>query len=314
MTYSVKELRENLATKIIGLKIDPKFKENPGFDAAIELIDRQISQMNMFESAENILVQEAEGEISFTWISNLDGTKYTFSILRKDSKTICSVVTSERNEGYSTELGRELKSKTAKEIEVSLDVFGLNIRENGSIITNTQQDLNKCHNTSWAEQRKYNNKGVMSMREYKGFAPAELSKSIEHARVDEMLLVSRNAYVFGFWNDKYVDRTLLVREKLDCARVVKEDKAQGIKYCAVSMLNDEYGLRDMYLPGGSNPYPRDVIIEPMSSEDIDKLLQKERDPRVASGLKDYAIGRNTYHYNAYEDPHFVYTQVTCLKK
>ena len=61
--YNVKELREKLVEKVTGLGINPKFKENPAYAAAISEIDSLIGQMNMFEAAESVTVQEEQGRI-----------------------------------------------------------------------------------------------------------------------------------------------------------------------------------------------------------------------------------------------------------
>ncbi len=57
-----------------------------------------------------------------------------------------------------------------------------------------------------------------------------------------LLYIPRQAFDFNFWGDKYEARTMLVREKLDMARIIHEDRAKGVKYNATTPLNQEIWL------------------------------------------------------------------------
>lgn len=152
----------------------------------------------------------------------------------------------------------------------------------------------------------YTSNGVMRDREYKSFARGELSVDFDRAEIDSMLFIPRQAFDFGVWHDKYESRTLLVRDKLDTAKIISEDRTKGIKYSAITPLNQEHGLRDMAaLLDGYGPYPQNVVIPPLSQEEIEVMIQRESNPKVAEGLREYAVGRNTYSYNSAEDKHFI---------
>ena len=77
--------------------------------------------------------------------------------------------------------------------------------------------------------------------------------------------------------------SLLVRDKLDTAKIISEDRTKGIKYSAITPLNQEHGLRDMALLGGYDPY---VVIPPLSQEEIEVMIQRESNPKVAEGLRE----------------------------
>ena len=61
----------------------------------------------------------------------------------------------------------------------------------------------------------------------------------------------------------------------------------------------------MRLPGGYDSYPQDIVISPLSSEEIENMIQREKNPKVAEGLKLYAAGRENYYYSSSEDKHFI---------
>ena len=79
--YNVKELREKLVDKILGLGIDTSFKESPAFSSIVAKIDTLIGQMNMFEAAEKVAVIEEANHIEFTWTSPITNTKYSMKIV-----------------------------------------------------------------------------------------------------------------------------------------------------------------------------------------------------------------------------------------
>ena len=297
--YNVKELRERLAEKVAGLGIDPKFKENPAYISVISEIDDLISQMNMSEKAEAITVQEEQGKISFNYVST-NGEKYSMTILCSSPDTFRCIRVEEKKPFIGNN-GQTIRVKNVIEHVATIDKSGfITLITNGSSVDNIDCSAGKCNNSTWAEKKYYTSKGVMRDREYKGFAKGELTEDFDRTNVNSMLLIPRQ----NFRNDNYVNRTLLVRDKLDTARIVSEDKSKGIRYSAVTPLNQEHGLSDLVLPGGYDPYPQDVVISPLSQEEIEAMLKREN-PIVAEGLREFAVDRETYHYSTADDPYFL---------
>lgn len=304
MYYSVKELRGKLIERVIGLGVDKSFLENPAFASAISQIDSLIGQMNMFEAAETVTVKEENGNISFDWTSPV-GDKYSMSISSSSPETFRCVRT-EENKSFIDTNGQNIRQKNVIEEVATIDKFGsITLTTNGSIVDNIDCKIGKCNNYTWSEKKCYTSNGVMRDREYKSFARGELSVDFDRAEIDSMLFIPRQAFDFGVWHDKYESRTLLVRDKLDTAKIISEDRTKGIKYSAIAPLNQEHGLRDMALLGGYGPYPQNVVIPPLSQEEIEVMIQRESNPKVAEGLREYAVGRNTYSYNSAEDKHFI---------
>lgn len=304
MYYSVKELRGKLIERVIGLGVDKSFLENPAFASAISQIDSLIGQMNMFEAAEAVTVKEENGNISFDWTSPV-GDKYSMSISSSSPETFRCVRTEEKKSFIDTN-GQSIKRKNVVEEVATIDKSGsITLTTNSSIVDNIDCRIGKCNNYTWSEKKCYTSNGVMRDREYKSFARGELSVDFDRAEIDSMLFIPRQAFDFGFWHDKYESRTLLVRDKLDTAKIISEDRTKGIKYSAIAPLNQEHGLRDMALLGGYGPYPQNVVIPPLSQEEIEVMIQRESNPKVAEGLREYAVGRNTYSYNSAEDKHFI---------
>ena len=303
--YSIKELRDKLANKILELGIDSKFQENPAFDAAIDEIDNLISQMNMFEAEEKIIVSKTQESISFRWNSPTGG-KYSLNISSATPETFKCIKIEEREPFVGTN-GKTIKSKNVVEKIATIDKSSgfFTLITNGSMIDNANFDVGKCNNSTWAEKKYYTSYGVMITREYKRFPTGELTEDFDKATVDSMLYTSRQAFDSGFWNNNYETRTLLTRDKLDTATIVSEDKKRGIRYIAITPLSQEYGLRDMILLNGYDSYPQDIVISPLSLEKIEEMLKKEKDPKVAEGLRNYAVGRENYYYNSADDKNFV---------
>ena len=305
MYYSVKELRDKLIERVIGLGVDKSFLENPAFASAISQIDNLIGQMNMFEAAEAVTVKEENGNISFDWTSPV-GDKYSMSISSSSPETFRCVRTEEKKSFIDTN-GQSIKRKNVVEEVATIDKSGsITLTTNSSIVDNIDCRIGKCNNYTWSEKKCYTSNGVMRDREYKSFARGELSVDFDRAEIDSMLFIPRQAFDFGVWHDKYESRTLLVRDKLDTAKIISEDRTKGIKYSAITPLNQEHGLRDMAaLLDGYGPYPQNVVIPPLSQEEIEVMIQRESNPKVAEGLRGCAVGRSTYSYNSAEDKHFI---------
>lgn len=304
MYYTVEELRNKLSEHIIGLGIDKSFLENPAFSSAISQIGGLISQMGMSESIRTVTAKEENGKISFDFVSPY-GEKYSMSISSSSPKTFRCVRTKEEKPFIGLN-GQSIREKDVIEEVATIDEYGfITLTTNGSRVNNIDCKIDECNNSTWSEKKYYTSNGVMRDREYKGFTKGKLSETFDRASIDSMLHIPRQAFDSGFWNDKYESRTLLVRDKLDTARILSEDKKRGIRYSAITPLNQEHGLRDMILLGGYDLYPQNVVIPPLSQEEIEAMIQSESNPKVAEGLREYAIGRNTYSYDSAEDKYFI---------
>lgn len=303
MNYSVKELVEKISEHILELGIDKKFLENPAFSSAISQIVSLINEMNMAEAEKLVNVREKSGNISFEWTSTA-GNKYSMNITSPKPEMFRCIRTEERKPYIGTN-GQNIREKRVIEEVANIDKYGfITLTTNSSMVDDIDCGIGKCNNFTWSEKKYYTPDGVMAEREEKTFTRGELSEDFDRTRIDSMLYIPRQAFDIGFWHDKYKSRTLLVRDKLDTARIIKEDKTKGIRYNSIIPLNQQYGLRDMILSGGYNPYPQNVIIPPLSQKEIESMIQRESNPKVAEGLRKYAINRNTYSYDSTKDKYF----------
>ena len=83
-------------------------------------------------------------------------------------------------------------------------------------------------------------------------------------------------------------------------------------YRSIVPLNQEHGLRDMRTIGDTQ-HQKEVVIESLSQEEIDNMIKKENNEKVADGLRKYAAGRTTYSYNSADDRHFICVEETSSK-
>lgn len=304
MYYSVEELRDKLIEHVVGLGIDKSFLENPAFASAISQIDNLIGQMNMFEAEEAVTVKEENGSISFNWTSSV-GDKYSMRISCSSPNTFKCVRIEEKKPFIGTN-GQNIRQKNVVEEVATIDKSGfITLTTNGSMVDNFDCGYGKCNNSTWSERKYYTSNGVMRDREYKNLGRGELTEDFDKTTISSMLDIPRQAFDFGLVSSNFESRTLLVRDKLDTARIVREDRKKGIRYNAITPLSQEHGLRDMELVGGYELYPQDVNIPPLSQEEIEEMIQRENDPKVQEGLRGYAVGRTNYSYNSAEDEYFV---------
>lgn len=304
--YNVEELRKNLREHVLGLGIDKRFLENPAFASAISEIDSLIGRMYIFQAAETLTVKEENGNISFEWTPSF-GDKYSMSISSSSPETFRCVYTEERKP-YVGRNGQTIREKYVVEKVATIDNSGfITLTTNGAMVNNIDCSMGKCNNSTWAEKEYYTADGVMRDREYKSFSGGELTEDFDRTRIDSILYIPRQAFNSSFWENKYESRTLLVRDKLDTARIVVEDRRKGIRYNAITQLYQEYGLKNMVPVAGYgyDPYPKEVIINPLSQEEIEAMIKRESNPKIAEGLRQYAVGRESYSYNSAEDSHFV---------
>lgn len=247
----------------------------------------------MFEIAEMINVKEENGNISFEWMSTY-GNKYSMSITSLSPDAFRCIRTEEK----IYESG--IKEKIVTEVVTSFEEKGeITITSNNGSVDNADVKSGECNIVTLSEKKYYNFYSVMSKREYKSLGKSELiNKTVETASINDIL------HMLRIDGSSYVTSNLLVRDKLDTARLVIDDKSKGTKYNATVPLNQEHGLKDMILNGG-DIYQQDITILPLSQSEIEAIIQKESNSKVAEGLRKYAAGRETYAYSSLYDNSFV---------
>lgn len=309
MYYNGLELIENFNEKISNLGIDPNFKENPAYEKAVYHIRYSIYNMllEMFShigDAKFLSVHEEEGKISFDYQKPTEGKKWSVSILSPNPEALIYISCKE-DDKMSID-GQYAKEKFVLENVATMDksTGSVTLIENSSRVDNKECSPNRCNNRTSASREIFSSDGISVRKEMKWFPSALLDNDFEHVPIDSVLYIPRQAFDFGQFRDMYVLSELYLREKLDTARKLVEDKETGIKYRATIPLNQEHGLSDM-IPIGGDPYPQEIVIPPLSQEQIEEMIQKETNSKVAEGLRKYAVGRNTYSYNSLEDKDFI---------
>lgn len=301
MNYSAKELIDKLGEKVEGLGISPSFKENPAFSKAIGRIYSNISRMNMAHNAENVTVREEEGKISFQWTST-DRTKYSMEIsCTKPEEFICT--TTEEKAPRRLDDGKMAREKTIKEDIATIRPNGfIDLVTNGAMINDINCERNTCNSSTWSQRYQYISEGVMLDCEEKTFSEMKLFRDFDQVDANQSLFYPRDAFKAG--RNNYQTRDLITRKHLDIAHVYSEDKSRGTKYVAYEKLSSQYGYQDLILQGGG--HSKEIIIDPISKEEIERMIDSHPDPKVREGLRIYAKGREEYSYNSEEDPAFTY--------
>ncbi len=302
MNYSVKELRDSLGDKILGLGVTSTFKENPSFGVALIEVDMLLAQMNMFQVADKITVREDERGISFSWDSNYD-VRYDFSLVARGERAFTCIVTEERKPTLNKEGNLERIKRVVEKVAVLKEDGEVVLTTNGSMVSGIENE-DFSHNKAWCDRKVYDAKGVMREREFRTYPENILGEIIDNLKTDSILYVPRQAFIHGFMSDRYDSRNLMVRNKIDTAKVLVEDRANNKKFMGEVELNLQYGLRNLTLDRDF-AYPREVLIKPKTADEIDSMIKSVHNPVIEEGLREYAKGRENYYYSSVEDKTFM---------
>lgn len=302
--HNPKNLRKELKKYILNLGVDKRFLENPAFDSALAEIDSLISRMYMFEASEQIGIKVDDQKIDFEYVSP-SLTKYTFTISCSNPNSF-SCIRTEENKPYLGTNGKWISEKSVTESVTTINNNGtidININEAKATDFDCKKEQSKIFSS--AEKRHYSPNGVMISRTYKSFNEFLQPTELMHLSVSVMLNIPRLSFN-GLYDNRYNRLLHLTRDKLDTANILVIDYNTDFRYSAVTELNSEHGLRDMVTLGGHDPFPQKVFIPKLSQEEIEKLINKEKNPKVVAELRQLAIGREEYEYNSVEDKNFAY--------
>lgn len=171
-----------------------------------------------------------------------------------------------------------------------------------------------------AEQRKYDQDGVVVARDEVTFAPHQ-----EDDLKDCFMFVEYHAEARKCLEDysyeptkAVVSRTHMERNALDIAQMATCTYTQGEgeelpsrdkEYVSKVSLSREAGLRNLIPVASEEPYPAEVIIPEITTAEIEAMIAEESDPRVQEGLRKWAQNRENMYYHSKEDPYFVRTGI-----
>lgn len=301
MYYNISELMDNLGEKVEELGISPAFKENPAYDTALGSISALLHEIYSELPEQK---KEAQFSLKNGVISSACDGKYAISIFCDDPTTFRCIRTKEKAPYFGTG-GVMYRCKDVIEEVVTVDEKSghMTLTTNRAWLYADDSMKGECINSTNSEKCDYTSDGIMERREMKDFGTGKLFEDYNREGIGSMLHIPRSAFGMSLWSDKYEYRKLLTREKLDTARLVVEDKKKNIKYNATVKLSSQRGLKNMYLDDPA--LPEDITIMPLLPAEIDELIQSEKDPRVAAGLRKYAVGRDQYFYNSRDDRYFV---------
>lgn len=305
MNFSnLKDLRKNLNSGVCDLGVNSEFLKHPAYESMLSEINSFISQMNISVDSENIVVCEENGAFSFRWVSP-GGDDYHMVISSSGPNSLRAIRTTSKKPFIGTN-DQMIHSKDIIEVVADYDEANksVTITTNGSMLNDAECEMGVSNNTTWAKRSVYDDKGIMIESEYKGFPTGDLLESVDNVKTADALCIPRNAFNFGMWHNHYTSRELLRREYLDTAKILVEKKDNNFRYFASTQLNAEYGLRDMRVVGGYDPYPTEVVIPPLSTDQVSYLIELENNPVVQEGLREYAKGRENYYYDSKMDSYF----------
>ncbi len=298
--YNVDSLTKNLKEHISKLNIDPKFLDNPAFYSFLEQINGYVLNMNF---PDNTIVKQTEQSIFLECV--LEQGKYTVSISKSNNDTLRCQVIKENNLFY-----KNAKEKELIETKATIDKAGkITITTAGSNLNNMKCENNECNKIIWAEQKSYTTNGIMHMREYKQSNESKFPYNIEQITPDMALGIPRQAFIANTNTNLFKSSTTLIRDSIDTAKIttVERDLENGIdNYYHATIPLDKRKLQELVIPNSYQKFQQDIIIPPLSKEQIEEMLKNISDPKIAQGLMEYAVGRDRYSYNSALDPNFCY--------
>lgn len=301
MEYTVRELRNNILSKLNALGINPRFKENPALSSAIAEID---GFMYLFEQCDDIKVNQEDNKISFTYRDN-NGNTYAYGITCHEPNEFRCVLISECTTNSSKQ--GTIRQRSAIEKRVSLEENNyITISTFGSTIDDRDCHFGKCNNSPWREYERYSASGIMLNKETISYGCFELEEDFSDVKVETMLYIPHKAVYAPDRNISKLQRTrtMITREYLDTAALIIEDRDKKTLYCSSVPLSQENGLRNMEVPNEYMACPREVFIPPLEKWEIDIMITSESNLKVQDGLKNLALGREGYSYSSTDNKTF----------
>ena len=299
MVYTVEELDNSLEEKIRGLGLDDEFLDNPAFKEIVRDIKNRIKQE---EKLEDVTVREKDGNISFEYEKE-NSEKHSMSISSSNPNEL--VYRDDISSSHSKTGGGEIHMKTISEVTAKRSENGtITVGEVFAMVDDNECSYKECNVNESSTLKTFNTNGIMVRLEKKSYERSHNSNIGIDCDILPAIAPFATRGIDNSTDNNYSTREYLERDKLDVARMAYDDKKTGVKYLTYIPL---YGASDslqlMSMPR-LDPYMVSWEIPRMSTDNIEELLSKETDPKIAEGLRQYSEGREDFYYNTELDKQF----------
>lgn len=294
-------VKEVIVSEIMKLDIAPGIKENPAFSKIVEDIIRLIPT----DDPGKVAMTSSNGEIKIS----VNGEEYKYSIKCFVPEQIDVVAT--KTDSIYKEDGRIGTQKACIEKKIKL------LREDElevSTYMGSAKDTLKgvYYSPSEAEKKVYTKNGVVRNVEFKEYKESESignTRSVSEQEYFNILFIPHLSD--RSTDNSYETITSIGRTGLDVAFVCKQDSKGSTLFKSHVQINNEYGVSDINIvdigryTGYIGKTHIDPVIHPFNSKLIEAIIKRDNDPRTQEELRQWAKGRESFYYNAAEDPDYV---------
>jgi hypothetical protein len=269
----------------------------------LESFDHEIESRHMKgeESMVQVEKDKMTGALFFRWTSP-EGESSYFSL----EKTIGNglKLSYMSGEDYDNASGKKVIKKYAEETEVSKVGGEIRVKQFQGWVSKDNCEDYSYNATTGGQYIKYDENGIMIEKVLEAFPSVHVPRgNVKEETLWSMLSTPRNYFDPTFDDHHYSVKMSLYRNSIDIATMHYVDKENDHEYLAETLLDQGVGLRKMKEQDYSL-FNNNVEILGLSSDAIEEMIQKEKDPKVQEGLRELSKGRATYYYSSDEDPHF----------
>ena len=297
---------ENLKSAIKQLKVDERFRQNPAASKPINFYLEAIVPYN--------------GQI---YIDSQDENKITFRYFTKpEEEHKCSIKSLGPNITLTNKCTKYYETLSTGTKKRNLDLYQVEIGAYDNrmdvkyFIGNAVHDEKSIDDTYFSKhpaKKESNSFNVRSTVQY---------DSYDRNGVNISTTLKDSPYVLGFAShvdeigtdffdiasnakDARNSETHITRQSIDVAYV--KHFVNGRKtYSGSVPLSHENGLQQMSFTKVPERFDFGrQVISPMSQSDIEALIAKEKDAKVAEGLRKYSINRDKFYYDSFDDKEFL---------
>lgn len=287
MSYKVSEVSDKLEEMVCGLLVDPRITESPAFRLSLLYATNMLDDFHIGNKSKIEIVEE-NGQVMI--VSEGSNTSIVLDSASPDEFSFL--------EDHIDRQG--IRTYTKRTTKYTPDTGELAIESQYASVSKTDSDVVVA--PSFVRET-FDENGIETKREHIEGNPISYSSKMQDVSASDSLI---SAEALSTPGAVYMHKAVFTRTGFDTARVYDEDKEANTLYSSIIQL-DERAPSLIVLPFTEDSYPEIVKIVPMSKEEIDKIISKEKNEKTKSGLEKLSLGRDTYSYNSSDDSEFVRT-------
>lgn len=296
------QIQENLLTLISGTGINPEIIKNPAIKSIVQELSKDIGELGCPNIVDFWL--EASG---FGFVYEWDNKERAFFEVSTPYKNqMHCAFGSIKNRDFDAIHNKMWEKKEYIQYQITLR-DRLTVDKKVINFDNQYTENDSIDSSMENVYFEFDKNGILLLRKY--LQTGNITQIVDIDKIDSKIVKQIISSFLPSLMNSVIYQEELKRKFVDVASLTIEDSSNNRKFKGIVPLENKYSLQDMLVSKRIIDSGADILIEPLSKEELITLMA-DQSLKYQEGLKKYCNGRTGFRYLSSKDPEYINEQTS----